>query len=52
VPAHKQEYMRELAGELYLPVREKHAKEVVPLPVHPQVIHGDLETNVADVNKV
>lgn len=52
VPAHKQEYMRELAGEYHLPVAEKLAKEVISLPVHPQLSQADLETIVEEVNKL
>lgn len=52
VPAHKQEYMRELAGEYHLPVAEKLAKEVISLPVHPQLSQVDLETIVSEVNKL
>jgi len=52
VPAHQQEYMREYAGEYHLPVAEKLAKEVISLPVHPQLSQADLETIVAEVNKL
>ena len=52
VPAHKQEYMREIAGEYHLPVAEKLANEVISLPVHPQLSQADLETIVAEVNKL
>lgn len=52
VPAHQQEYMLEFAGEYHLPVAEKLAKEVISLPVHPQLSQTDLETIVAEVNKL
>jgi len=52
VPAHQQGYMRELAGEYHLPVAEKLAKEVISLPVHPQLSQDDLETIVTEVNKL
>jgi len=52
VPAHQQEYMVEEAGEFHLPVAEKLAKEVISLPVHPQLTQAVLETIVAEVNKL
>lgn len=52
VPAHQQDYMRVLAGEYHLPVAEKLAKEVISLPVHPQLSEADLETIVTEVNKL
>ncbi len=52
VPAHQQEYMLEFAGEYHLPVAEKLAKEVISLPVHPQLSQSDLETIVTEVNKL
>lgn len=52
VPAHQQQYMRELVGDYHMPVAEKLAKEVISLPVHPQLSQADLETIVAEVNKL
>jgi len=52
VPVHQQGYIKELVGELSLPVAEKMAKEVLSLPVHPQVNQEDLETIVREVNKL
>lgn len=52
VPAHQQQYMRDLVGEYHLPIAEKLAKEVISLPVHPQLSQIDLETIVAEVNKL
>ncbi len=40
VPAHQQEYMREIVGSVQLPVAEKLAQEVISLPVHPQLKSG------------
>lgn len=52
VPVHQQGYIRELMGEQSFPVSEKLAKEVISLPVHPQVNQDDLETIVREVNKL
>ncbi len=52
VPAHQQEYMREIVGEVSLPVAEQLAQEVISLPVHPQLSQDDLETIVREVNKL
>lgn len=52
VPAHKQGYMKEFVGELTLPVAEKLSQEVISLPVHPQLSQDDLNTIVAEVNKL
>jgi len=52
VPAHQQEYMREIVGDVHLKVAEKLAKEVISLPVHPQLSQSDLDMIVAEVNKL
>ena len=52
VPAHQQGYMRELVGDCHMPVAEEMAKEVISLPVHPQLSQADLETIVLEVNKL
>ena len=52
VPAHQQEYMREIVGNVHLKVAEKLAKEVISLPVHPQLSQSDLDMIVAEVNKL
>jgi len=52
VPAHKQGYMRELVGEITLPVTERLAAEVLSLPVHPQLTQDDLEKIVSEENKL
>jgi perosamine synthetase len=52
VPAHQQDYMREIVGEIHLPVAEQLAKEVISLPVHPQLSQADLETIATEVNKL
>jgi len=53
VPANKQAYLVEMGlGDVSVPVAEKLAKEVISLPVHPQLSQTDLETIVAEVNKL
>ena len=52
VPVHQQGYMRELIGEVDLPVSERLAQEVISLPVHPQVSGADLEKIVMEVNQL
>jgi len=52
VPAHHQGFIREIVGEVQLPVTEKLAEEVISLPVHPQLTPADLEKIAAEVNKL
>jgi dTDP-4-amino-4,6-dideoxygalactose transaminase len=52
VPAHQQDYMREIVGAVQLPVAEQLAKEVISLPVHPQLSQDDLARIAAEVNKL
>jgi dTDP-4-amino-4,6-dideoxygalactose transaminase len=52
VPAHQQQYLCDLIGDVHLPVAEQLAKEVISLPVHPQLNQSDLETIVDAVNKL
>ncbi|MEA3326166.1 MAG: DegT/DnrJ/EryC1/StrS aminotransferase family protein [Chloroflexota bacterium] len=52
VPVHQQVYMREIIGDNQFPVSEKLAKQVISLPVHPQVSQADLEKIVEEVNKL
>jgi perosamine synthetase len=52
VPAHKQEYMRKIVGEVKLPAAEQLAKEVISLPVHPQLTQEDLDAVVAEANRL
>lgn len=52
IPAHKHDYMREIIGDVHLPVTEKIAQEVISLPVHPGLSQEDLEKVVAEVNKL
>ncbi len=50
VPAHQQEDMREIVGNVPLPVAESLAREVISLPVHPQLSQADLDAIVTAVN--
>jgi dTDP-4-amino-4,6-dideoxygalactose transaminase len=53
VPAYQQAHLVAGGyGELYLPVTERLVKEVISLPVHPQLSQADLETIVEGVNKL
>ena len=52
IPLHQHPYMRNIVGDLQLPVAEAAAKEVLSLPVHPKVSTEDLETIIAEVNKL
>ncbi|HET89935.1 MAG TPA: DegT/DnrJ/EryC1/StrS family aminotransferase [Chloroflexi bacterium] len=50
MPLHQQGYIREIVGEVRLPVTERLAQEVISLPVHPQLSQADLEQIVTAVN--
>lgn len=52
VPVHQQGYIKDMIGEQSFPVSEMLAKEVISLPVHPQVSQSDLDTIVREVNKL
>ena len=52
VPAHQQGYIQETLGRVSMPVAERLAKEVLSLPVHPQLSQADLETIAQEVNKL
>lgn len=52
VPAHQQGYVREILGEMSLPVTEQLARQVISLPVHPQLTQLDLEQIAAAVNEL
>jgi dTDP-4-amino-4,6-dideoxygalactose transaminase len=52
-PAYKQAHLVEAGyGDISLPVTERIVKEVISLPVHPQLSQTDLETIVMEVNKL
>lgn len=50
VPAHQHGYIRDVVGDVRLPVAERLAKEVLSLPVHPGLGQADLEQIVKAVN--
>ncbi len=53
VPAYKQAHLVEAGyGDLYLPVTERLVKEVISLPVHPQLSQDDLNAIVIGVNQL
>jgi len=52
VPVHQQGYMQEIIGDFKFPISEKLAKQVISLPVHPQVSQADLDKIVEEVNKL
>jgi dTDP-4-amino-4,6-dideoxygalactose transaminase len=53
VPAHKQAHLVAMGMDgPSLPVAERLAQEVISLPVHPQLSQADLETIVAEVNRL
>lgn len=53
LPAYRQQPVIDAGlGNIELPVTEKLVKEVISLPVHPQLSQEDLETIVREVNKL
>jgi len=52
VPVHRQPPLRDAFGEVRLPVAERLAREVLSLPVHPQLSTDELETIAAEVNRL
>lgn len=52
VPAHKQPHVRDIVGEVSLPVAERLAEEVFSIPVHPSLSQRDLEKIVSEVNRL
>jgi len=52
IPAHHQAHIKEVVGNVSLPVAERMSKEVISLPVHPQLNQMDLNTIVTEVNKL
>jgi dTDP-4-amino-4,6-dideoxygalactose transaminase len=53
VPANQQAHLVAMGlGDVLLPVAERLTKQVISLPVHPQLSQADLETIVAEVNKL
>lgn len=53
IPAYKQAHLAASGyGDLYLPVTERLVKEVVSLPIHPQLTHQDLQVIVEGINQL
>ncbi len=52
VPAHQHDYMRDIVGDVSLPITEQLSKEVFSIPVHPQLSQADLEKIVHEVNQL
>ncbi len=52
IPAHMHNHIREIVGEVSLPVTEQLAQEVISLPVHPWLSPGDREQIVEVVNRL
>lgn len=53
VPAHKQPHLAEMGyGDQVLPVAERASREVISLPVHPQLSQADLEKIIFEVNRL
>jgi dTDP-4-amino-4,6-dideoxygalactose transaminase len=52
IPVHQHAYVRDVVGEVNLPVAERLAREVLSLPVHPQLTQADLEEIVAEMNRL
>ena len=53
VPAYQQAHLAAAGyGDLHLPVTERVVREVISLPVHPQLSQADLETIVTFVNQI
>ncbi len=52
VPAHRQDYLQEVAAGVSLPITERLSEEVFSLPVHPQLSQADLEKIVFEVNRL
>jgi dTDP-4-amino-4,6-dideoxygalactose transaminase len=44
--------MCEIVGEVNLPIAEQFAREVISLPVHPQLSQADLDVIVTAVNQL
>lgn len=52
IPVHRYAYVRELVGDVVMPVSERLAEDVFSIPVHPQLTEADLVTIVEEVNKL
>jgi perosamine synthetase len=52
VPVHHHGFIRDVVGDVHLPVAERLAKEVLSLPVRPGLSQADLEQIVEAVNRL
>ena len=52
IPGHKHDYMREIVGDVSLPITERLSQEVLSLPVHPHLRQEELEKIVDEVNQL
>ncbi|MCI0395876.1 MAG: DegT/DnrJ/EryC1/StrS aminotransferase family protein [Chloroflexi bacterium] len=52
VPVHQHDHIRQVVGDVRMPVAERLAREVISLPVHPLLSQDDLETIAAGVNRL
>ena len=52
VPVHQHDYIRDLVGQVSLPVAERLVNEVFSVPVHPGLSQADLEQIVEAVNEL
>jgi perosamine synthetase len=52
VPAHQQGYIKDMLGDISMPITERLAKEVLSLPVHPHLTEEDREKIVNEVNQL
>jgi dTDP-4-amino-4,6-dideoxygalactose transaminase len=52
VPAHKFQHIREVVGDVHMPVAERVANEVLSVPVHPGLSDSDLQRIISAVNQL
>jgi len=52
IPLHKQKYIKDNFGEISCPVAEKLSKEVISIPVHPQLDNVDIKKIAEEVNRI
>lgn len=51
IPIHRQPYYQELGYTDSMPISEKASREVLSLPVHPQLAEGDLDLIINTINE-
>ncbi|MBN1183788.1 MAG: DegT/DnrJ/EryC1/StrS family aminotransferase [Bacteroidales bacterium] len=52
IPLHQQKHIKDSVGKISCPVAEKLAKEVISLPVHPQLKDAELNKIAQEVNRI